>query len=363
MASYQTYKRTDVSKLIDHYDRSEKELRDRKNETIDKTRTKDNYSLLTDGKAALERYHSRLNDVYCYNRPDVNTLVDCVVTLPKDVPADRQKDFFKAVFNFLRKEHGAENMVAASVHLDETTPHLHFAFIPVVEDQKHNRLKVCAKEVINRLYLKQFHQRLRDAVEKDLGIPVGILNGATLGGNMTITEMKLAKKKEELQSVEADLAARKYELNLASRIGELVETFTPVKQQLEELERVLEPKRFFGASEKDKYQAAIAYTEEAVKAIEKIRRMQEEMLATLRAQIEAVCEEARKIYQQRQDDCDALREAVMEKDRPLEDEINARTEQEIAIRAADLIRRENEITLEQCTALASAVTAAAEAAV
>ena len=115
-----------------------------------------------------------------------------VVTAPQDLPEAEQAAFFKAAFDFMAARYGQENVISAYVHMDETTPHMHFAFVPVVEDKKKGGFKVSAKERIDRKELRSFHQELEQAVSDVLGHPVGILNEATKQGNMTIAELKQA---------------------------------------------------------------------------------------------------------------------------------------------------------------------------
>ena len=47
---------------------------------------------------------------------------------------------------FLDKRYGKENVVCAVVHYDETTPHLHYAFIPVTFDEKNKKKKYPQKK-------------------------------------------------------------------------------------------------------------------------------------------------------------------------------------------------------------------------
>ena len=53
----------------------------------------------------------------------------------------------------------------ASVHLDETTPHMHLGFVPVVRETKNQKKlgqeKVSAKELLTRSYMKNLHKRLK----------------------------------------------------------------------------------------------------------------------------------------------------------------------------------------------------------
>ena len=71
--------------------------------------------------------------------------------------------------------------MAAVVHYDETTPHLHYAFVPVVFDNKKSRYKVSAKEVLTRHDLQTFHEDLDQHLKKVLPFyEQGILNNKTL---------------------------------------------------------------------------------------------------------------------------------------------------------------------------------------
>ena len=53
----------------------------------------------------------------------------------KDIP-EKVKTFFKDSYDFLEDLVDKENIVYAEVHYDEDTPHMHFYFIPVVNEVK-----------------------------------------------------------------------------------------------------------------------------------------------------------------------------------------------------------------------------------
>ena len=72
-----------------------------------------------------------------------------------------------------------ENVISAYVHFDEVTPHMHYAFVPVVEDKKKGGYKLSAKEAITREDLRTFHKDLSNHMERVFGRDVGILNEAT----------------------------------------------------------------------------------------------------------------------------------------------------------------------------------------
>ncbi|MDM7540241.1 MobV family relaxase [Leuconostoc mesenteroides] len=133
------------------------------NKEIDVSKSYLNQDLMADGSDMLSRFNERLNDVYCMKRDDVKALATWIVTLPEELaeaPHEQQSAFFEATSNCLNDRYGQENAVAAVVHYDETTPHLHYAFVPVVFDDKKSRYKVSAKEVLTRQDLQTFHEDL-----------------------------------------------------------------------------------------------------------------------------------------------------------------------------------------------------------
>lgn len=143
----------------------------------------------------------RCSEVYCMNRKDVNVMCSWVITAPKDLKNDDMHRFFASAYKFLENRYGKENIISAYVHMDETTPHMHFAFIPVVFDKKKQRYKVSAFEVITKQELKVFHTELNQHISKELGYEVGILNEATKDGNKSITELKRGTAKGELDNI------------------------------------------------------------------------------------------------------------------------------------------------------------------
>lgn len=208
MAHVAKYNRGAMGHMLSHYDRSKNRL----GENIDSERTHLNYNLAEDFQPMkqLDFIHKRLGEVKIQNRKDVNVLCDWVVTAPKDLPSQEYKQFFKASCDFMCMRYGKENVVSAYVHMDETTPHVHFAFIPVKhgfkEDKKNPDIsteykKVSAKEVITRYDLKTFHQDLENYVERELGHKVNILNEATKEGNKSIEELKRQSATKRLQEV------------------------------------------------------------------------------------------------------------------------------------------------------------------
>lgn len=206
-------KPTQVSGVLLHDRRlSEKHA----NELIDSARSHLNYNLQVGDP--MEIYRNRLAELTYRKGAKVNTMISWVVTCPKElVGTDDERKFFETMYDFLSERYGWRNVVSAYVHLDETTPHMHYKFIPVVIDQGVEKLN--AKKVIYRTELSRVHKDAEAHCQKVFGRDKLILNGATAGGNKTVKELKLqelekklAEKNEELESVHNELIDKKQEL-------------------------------------------------------------------------------------------------------------------------------------------------------
>lgn len=212
MAHVLKFTRGAVGGLSSHIERK---TENHSNKDIDTDRTHENYDLCEKEGDMLSRYQERFDEVHCLNRADVKVMADWVVTLPeelKEAPRDAQKRFFEETYDFLSERYGEENVLAGVVHNDETTPHMHFAFMPVTYDEKKQREKVSAKEVLNRNELKSFHQDLDNHLKERIPhiYQKGILNDKTIGvENVQI----LKEKSKEIDQLGKSMDQKKRNLN------------------------------------------------------------------------------------------------------------------------------------------------------
>ncbi|WP_048801414.1 MobV family relaxase [Leuconostoc citreum] len=220
------------------------------NKEIDVSKSYLNQELMADGSDMVSRFNARLNDVYCMKRDDVKALATWIVTLPEEIaeaPYEQQSAFFEATSNFLNDRYGQENAVAAVVHYDETTPHLHYAFVPVVFDDKKTRYKVSAKEVLTRHDLQSFHEDLDQHLKKVLPFyEHGILNNKTLPFE-NVAEIKkyndqLNALKAELVDIEENVSAKKALLKITNQELDEVDL---AEKQIDDFKQALS-KNLFG---------------------------------------------------------------------------------------------------------------------
>ncbi|PFE98755.1 hypothetical protein CN321_03275 [Bacillus thuringiensis] len=229
MAHVQKFTAGSVNGLSIHFDRK---TVNHSNKDIDIERSYLNYDLRNngDGLDTRSRMEERLKEVYCMKRADVKPMAVWVLTLPeelKDKNAEEQKAFFKAGYDFMKERYGGEkNVLSANVHNDETTPHMHFAFMPVVWDKKNQREKVSAKQVLTRVDLKSFHQDLDKHLKET--IPE-IYQGGVLN-EMTYPVKDVAELKRHSKDFEQEIKRQKEEM-----IADL-KVFKEPKKVLEKIE-------------------------------------------------------------------------------------------------------------------------------
>lgn len=212
MAHVMKIKAPSVSPLVDHYERARAGTFDRSN--IDATRTHLNYNLAPcDVKgevrtAMAEHEHMAGRAV----RSDANVLFDWVVTLPQDCPPESAREFFSGVLEFIQGRYGADNVLGAYVHMDETTPHVHVPVLPMIDG------KLQASKMINRNDLMRFHGDLGKFVDDRLGFHVSI---------ELDEEKHVEKAMSKLDQDELKLAAKRLEylqqseIEVRDRVGEL----------------------------------------------------------------------------------------------------------------------------------------------
>lgn len=241
MAHMEKFTKASLGHMFKHFDRGKDangEPVKYSNQNIDLSRSQLNYNLAPhprfgDDKIQGERMRDCLKRVHYLNRKDVNFMVGWIVTLPKNVPSSDEEKFFRGVYEFLRERYGVsltddaiditkapsdDNIISAYVHKDEVTPHMHFGFVPLTNDDKHGGgYKVSAKDVVNQSDLRTFHKDLERHMEHYMGYRVEILNDETREGNKSIDELKRGTAQETLRQLQTDIQNAYVELNRLNR--------------------------------------------------------------------------------------------------------------------------------------------------
>lgn len=140
MANLAGYSTVSAGNMLNHYTRhagdQNQEQYKYRNSDIDKNRTHLNYTLgatKDDPRQHLENLIKRVDVKPRLGAKATNVLSDIIVTLPRNEKLKgREREFFEQAYEFLSKGIPDNLILGAYVHIDETQPHMHFAFAPIV---------------------------------------------------------------------------------------------------------------------------------------------------------------------------------------------------------------------------------------
>lgn len=164
------YKSGNVFGLQKH---NQRENENYSNMDIDKAKTPLNYDLINQCDI---NYLKKVKTIIEANRAserairkDATVYCECIISSDsaffEKLTEDRQKEFFKSSLDYLKNKIGEEFVVSANVHLDETTPHMHVGFVPIIENS------LSAKKLIDRKFLREVQDQL-PAYLKNLGFDI-----------------------------------------------------------------------------------------------------------------------------------------------------------------------------------------------
>ena len=126
------------------------------NPDVDTSRSKYNFHIVKPVTSYKRESDNRIAAAGCRTRKDSVRFVDTLITASpeffKGNKREEIKAFFQCAVDFLSRKIGKDNIFAATVHMDEKTPHMHLCFTPITEDGR-----LSAKEIIgNRVQLTKW---------------------------------------------------------------------------------------------------------------------------------------------------------------------------------------------------------------
>ena len=150
-------------------------------------------------------------------RADSVSAFALALTLPKPYFGHRDDmdflhHFFGDAYICIRDFFNLKDSDVASswVHMDETTPHMHFLGTPLVRDERGTRLYYDG--CIPREKYKTYHPVIEDMMREKGWSDIELLNGATRNGNLTVNQLKAKSLAEKNKLVEAEILQRQREL-------------------------------------------------------------------------------------------------------------------------------------------------------
>ena len=131
------YKSNQLSGIYNH---NERVFKNHSNKDIDPSRSHLNYELTN--RDRTQTYHKQIKEHINENRissrgirKDAVLCNEWVITSDKtffeSLDQEQTKKFFESAKNYFAEKYGEANIAYASVHLDESTPHMHLGIVPM----------------------------------------------------------------------------------------------------------------------------------------------------------------------------------------------------------------------------------------
>lgn len=314
MANVETYKWSAMKSIIEEATREASHYKN----NVDPERTPNNYSLIEGAETreqVVQKVRDRVEEVMGSDirkqvKANMKPFGCWVIHLPIELNGlsdEEKRDFFETSLDFLRDRYGEENIVMATVHMDEGRPHMHAGIVPVGTSRKTGKQTVSKASVFTRTDLRTFHDDL-DAIMAEKYGQAKLIHNERTKGNYTIAELK------ERQRVQAELDAQKAEITQVQT--ELMETVWPaVKQLNRERPQVAEQKAKNEADAKklaERQKALQEYQQKLIDWRDKQTAVFESRKASLEAREAEVAEREAEVRAKEQEASETLEEAKEE---------------------------------------------------
>ena len=219
------YKRGDIVGIERENERDEN-YKSARNPQIDKSRTHLNYHTLSYEKKYLSFIDKRIKELAPKRKikDDAVLITSFILGSDKEffdgISPETQKQFFDDCTEFFSERYGKENVVSAVVHLDESTPHLHFNLMPVTGG------RLCAKELFDRTALRELQTDFYEVVGKKYGLKRG-KEGSTAKHLDTVA----FKTKKMTEAAEAKIREAEEAQTAAKPVKELLESYESARSE------------------------------------------------------------------------------------------------------------------------------------
>ena len=139
------------------YVHNDRKAKNHSNKDIDPTRTHLNFYCKENETTYIQEFDRIKKEYDLKGNLRKNSIIMCQMMITSDneffkkIGLEETKRYFIESYNFVcnYKNLGERNIISAAVHLDETTPHMHLVFIPVIhtKDEQGNAIdKICARD-------------------------------------------------------------------------------------------------------------------------------------------------------------------------------------------------------------------------
>lgn len=280
---------------------NQRERKCKSNPDVQSHRSHLDYDLHNDGPVNYATViNQRIDGLNLKKAPRSDAVYMCEVVVTSDegffknlAPAEQQR-FFLAAKEWLDEFAGRGNTIAAIVHLDEKTPHLHYSHVPVTKDGR-----LCAKDV----YTKESLQDLQNGLARYLqSRGFDIERGVELGPGSSkkhLNTREFKQQKEAEKNLRAKVEETALEVHsLDAKLEDQIAALQKLEALAQEAEAALGekpelPKPGLIASKSD-YLKALEIIETQSKALadKKILKYRNELLEKERKNIDHLISEA-----------------------------------------------------------------------
>ena len=191
------YHKQDVAPIEKENERDENYESD--NPQIDSERTRNNYRFTPYfGKTYTEFINGRIKELGLSPRKDAVVMNSFVLGSDKTffdgLAKVEQYNFFSDCYKFFAERYGEENIIAAIVHHDETTPHMHLNLMPVTKDGR-----LCSKQLFDKPQLQKLQTDFYESVGKRWGLQRG--KEGSQKKHLSTAEFKAKKIIEQAEAI------------------------------------------------------------------------------------------------------------------------------------------------------------------
>lgn len=202
------------------------------NPDVDMSRSEDNYDLIScdNYKRSIKEKLSNLVESSRAVRKDAVVVCNFIVTSDNEtmnaLGADRQREFFQDSVKWFSDRYGADRVLNATVHMDETTPHLHIGVMPITQDGR-----LSAKAIFTKTEMKA----IQTEFARDVGEKYGLERGVEGSERTHLSEARFKEKKALEMANEHEAIAQELHVlaeDCKRELSEATRSLETVKQEL-----------------------------------------------------------------------------------------------------------------------------------
>lgn len=202
------------------------------NPDVDMSRSEDNYDLIScdNYKRSIKEKLSNLVESSRAVRKDAVVVCNFIVTSDNEtmnaLGADRQREFFQDSVKWFSDRYGADRVLNATVHMDETTPHLHIGVMPITQDGR-----LSAKAIFTKTEMKA----IQTEFARDVGEKYGLERGIEGSERTHLSEARFKEQKALEMANEHGAIAQELQIiaeDCKQELSEATRSLETVKQEL-----------------------------------------------------------------------------------------------------------------------------------